>query len=64
MSLGGGAGRQTPEWVECSLRGQNGSVEVCNHTPQRLCGLAVEQGPSVWGQALGGVGGWVVSASP
>ena len=39
------------------MRGQNGSVEVCNHTPQRLCGPAVEQGPSVWGQALGGVGG-------
>lgn len=46
-----------PEWVECPLRGRNGSVEACNHAPQRPCRPAAEQGSSVWGQALRGEGG-------
>ena len=53
----GWRGRQMPEWVECPLRGRNGSVEVCNHAPQRPCWPAAEQGSSVWGQAPGGEGG-------
>lgn len=57
--VGGGRGRQMPEWVECPLRGRNGSVEACNHAPQRPCRPAAEQGSSVWGQALRGeAGGW------
>ena len=51
-----------PEWEECPLKGGNGSVEVCNHAPQRSCRVASEQGPSAWGQALRVCGACVVSA--
>lgn len=31
-------GKQTPEWEQRPLKGRNGSVEVCNHVPQRSHG--------------------------